>query len=159
MLVNNDFRYLFSLTPVSFAERSSRKRDSHNMRAEEDDLARRTEKVRRSWAKQADRYDSAIGFFERRVFGTEHREWACRRATGEALEVAIGTALNLPYYPHDEATTRCSSRPALSGRTVTATPSEVKWDGLNRRSVGLALLAATSVGEGAALCPYGDRDS
>lgn len=62
-------------------------------------LARRNEKVRRSWAKQAPRYDKQIGFFERRVFGRSHRPWACSRASGDVLETAIGTGLNLPLYP------------------------------------------------------------
>jgi ubiquinone/menaquinone biosynthesis C-methylase UbiE len=67
----------------------------------EQELARQNEKVRRSWAKQAPRYDKQIGFFERHVFGRSHRLWACSRASGETLEVAVGTALNLPYYPDD----------------------------------------------------------
>lgn len=54
---------------------------------------------RRAWAKMAPRYDKQIGFFERRLFGEEHRPWACERAIGETLEVAIGTGLNLPHYP------------------------------------------------------------
>src|SRR5918912_4285547 len=62
-------------------------------RAEEND------KVRRAWAKRAGQYDKSIGFFERRVFGTGHRSWACSRATGDVLEVAVGTGLNLPHYP------------------------------------------------------------
>lgn len=56
-------------------------------------------KVRRSWAKRAESYDATIGFFERRMFGTDHRSWACSGANGDTLEVAIGTGLNLPLYP------------------------------------------------------------
>jgi ubiquinone/menaquinone biosynthesis C-methylase UbiE len=66
---------------------------------DERDRARRNDKVRRSWAKQAPRYDKQIGFFERRLFGRSHRPWACSRASGDTLEVAVGTALNLPFYP------------------------------------------------------------
>jgi ubiquinone/menaquinone biosynthesis C-methylase UbiE len=55
-------------------------------------------KVRKAWAKRALSYDRWIGFFERKLFGL-HRPWACSRATGDVLEVAIGTGLNLPHYP------------------------------------------------------------
>ena len=65
------------------------------------DLARRNNKIRRSWAKQAARYDKSIGFFERRVFGRSHRPWACAKASGKTLEVAVGTGLNLALYPDD----------------------------------------------------------
>lgn len=60
---------------------------------------RRNERVRRSYDKQAPRYDKAMGFFERRLLGPEHRDWACSRTTGATLEVAIGTGLNLAHYP------------------------------------------------------------
>jgi ubiquinone/menaquinone biosynthesis C-methylase UbiE len=65
----------------------------------DDELERANAKVRRSWDKQAHRYDKSIGFVERHLFGPGHREWACSRATGDTLEVAVGTGLNLPHYP------------------------------------------------------------
>lgn len=54
---------------------------------------------RKAWAKMAPKYDKQIGLFERRVFGGDHRAWACSKAAGQTLEVAIGTGLNLPHYP------------------------------------------------------------
>jgi ubiquinone/menaquinone biosynthesis C-methylase UbiE len=78
-----------------------------------DDLARRNAKVRRSWAKQASFYDKSIGFFERRLVGTGHRPWACSRATGDVLEVAIGTGLNLPYYTEDVRVTGVDLTPEM----------------------------------------------
>lgn len=63
--------------------------------------AEANERRRQAWAKDAPRYDQAMGFFERRVFGDEHRSWACSQARGETLEVAIGTGLNLEHYPSD----------------------------------------------------------
>lgn len=64
-----------------------------------DERTRRNERVRRSYEKQAPRYDKAMGFVERRLLGPEHRNWACSRTTGATLEVAIGTGLNLTHYP------------------------------------------------------------
>ncbi len=65
----------------------------------QEELGRRNDKMRRSWAKQAPRYDKSMRFFEGRVFGPQHRQWACSRASGDTLEVAVGTALNLPLLP------------------------------------------------------------
>ena len=56
---------------------------------------------RRAYAKDAPRFDKLMGFCERRVFGSDHRAWACSQATGDTLEIAIGTGLNLPHYPAD----------------------------------------------------------
>lgn len=68
---------------------------------------------RRAYAKDAPRFDKQMGFFERRVFGLEHRSWACARATGETLEVAIGTGLNLPHYPVDVSLTGLDLSPEM----------------------------------------------
>lgn len=63
------------------------------------DRQRANELLRRKYSEEASRYDKEMGFWERRIFGLEHRGWACSRAVGATLEVAIGTGLNLPHYP------------------------------------------------------------
>jgi ubiquinone/menaquinone biosynthesis C-methylase UbiE len=65
------------------------------------DRERQNERRRRAWDKQASSYDKQIGWCERRVLGTDSRQWVCSRARGDALEVAIGTGLNLPLYASD----------------------------------------------------------
>ncbi|HEX9410774.1 MAG TPA: class I SAM-dependent methyltransferase [Actinomycetota bacterium] len=65
------------------------------------DRTRANEIKRRVYAKEAPKYDREADFVERRLFGTEHRGWACSKATGDTLEVAIGTGLNLGHYPTD----------------------------------------------------------
>ena len=61
----------------------------------------------------APKYDDQMDFFERRVLGTEHRGWVCSQATGDTLEVAIGTGLNLPYYPEDVRLTGIDLSPEM----------------------------------------------
>jgi ubiquinone/menaquinone biosynthesis C-methylase UbiE len=58
----------------------------------------RDERLRRYWDKHSGSYDKQMGFFDRRLFG-DTRQWVCSRASGEVLEVAIGTGLNLEHYP------------------------------------------------------------
>jgi ubiquinone/menaquinone biosynthesis C-methylase UbiE len=61
-------------------------------------LAAETERVRSVQDKEAPRYDRQISFFERILF-SGGREWVCSQAEGKVLELAAGTARNLPFYP------------------------------------------------------------
>ena len=63
-----------------------------------DERAKQNARSRKAWRKNADRYDRMIGWWERRMFGEDNRPWACGRADGRVLEVAVGTGLNLPFY-------------------------------------------------------------
>ncbi|HWC14108.1 MAG TPA: class I SAM-dependent methyltransferase [Actinomycetota bacterium] len=83
---------------------------THRTRSE---LERDNAKVQRTWAKRAASYDKCIGFFERNVFGTEHRVWACQRTSGKTLEIAVGTGLNLPHYPSDVSLTGMDLSPEM----------------------------------------------
>jgi ubiquinone/menaquinone biosynthesis C-methylase UbiE len=56
------------------------------------------ERLRRYWDKRAGSYDKLMGFFDRRFFG-DTRAWVCSQASGDVLEVAVGTGLNLGHYP------------------------------------------------------------
>jgi ubiquinone/menaquinone biosynthesis C-methylase UbiE len=60
-------------------------------------LAAETERVRTIQDKEAPRYDRQISFFERILF-EGGREWVCSQAEGDVLELAAGTARNLPHY-------------------------------------------------------------
>src|SRR5215208_3703850 len=61
-------------------------------------VAGETARVREIQDKEASRYDRQISFFERLLFGGG-REWVCSRARDDVLELAAGTARNLPFYP------------------------------------------------------------
>ena len=56
-----------------------------------------TTRFRRYWDRHARRYDQQMQFWERNLFG-DTRAWVCSQATGDTLEVAIGTGLNLDFY-------------------------------------------------------------
>lgn len=68
--------------------------------------------LRRQWDKYAARYDRDIGVFERLQFGGG-REWVCAQATGDVLEVAVGTGLNLAHYPDEARVTGIDFSPAM----------------------------------------------
>ena len=54
--------------------------------------------VQRYFDKHAASYDRQMGFCERHLLG-DHRGWATAHATGDVLELAVGTGLNLTLYP------------------------------------------------------------
>jgi ubiquinone/menaquinone biosynthesis C-methylase UbiE len=72
-----------------------------------------TERVREIQDKEAPRYDRQISFFERVLFGGG-REWVCSRAQGEVLELAAGTARNLPFYPQGVKLTAIELSPEMA---------------------------------------------
>jgi len=72
------------------------------------------ERLRRYWDKHAPSYDRQMGFFERVLFG-DTRAWVCSQAAGDVLEVAIGTGLNLPFYPEKIRLTGIEWSPAMLG--------------------------------------------
>jgi ubiquinone/menaquinone biosynthesis C-methylase UbiE len=76
------------------------------------ELGAETERVRRIQDKEAPRYDRQISFFERILFGGGRR-WVCSQAEGDVLELAVGTARNLPFYPDDARLTGVELSPEM----------------------------------------------
>ena len=93
-----------------------------------------TAKSRRFWDDVAPRYDKAMRFLERYQF-RGGREWVCSRASGDVLEVAVGTGLNLGLYPAEtrltgvdlspEMLARARSRSAVTGRPIELKEADV----------------------------------
>lgn len=74
----------------------------------------RSDRWRRYWDSYAPTYDREMRFWDRVLF-RDSREWACSQATGNVLEVAVGTGLNLAAYPDDITLTGIDlSEPMLS---------------------------------------------
>jgi ubiquinone/menaquinone biosynthesis C-methylase UbiE len=72
----------------------------------------RSVRLRRHWDKHARSYDRVVGVWDRRVF-RDTRTWVCGQATGDTLEVAVGTGLNLPCYPDTVRLTGVDFSPAM----------------------------------------------
>ncbi len=66
------------------------------------------------WDKQAGRYDREMNFWDRHMFG-DSRPWACGRAVGDVLEIAVGTGRNLSFYPDGVRLTGVDWSPAMLG--------------------------------------------
>ncbi|TMR08486.1 class I SAM-dependent methyltransferase [Nonomuraea turkmeniaca] len=97
----------------------------------------REERLRRYWDKHSASYDRQMAFFDRRFFG-DTRSWICGQASGDTLEVAIGTGLNLPLYPEGVRLTGVEWSPAMLGLA-------------RRRASGLGLRADLHEGDAQAL--------
>src|SRR6266496_6550302 len=73
---------------------------------------RETERVLRLYEKEARKYDREMNFFDRLLFAGA-REWVCAQATGEVLEIGIGTGRNLSHYRDDVRLTGVELSPAM----------------------------------------------
>ncbi|MFC0864535.1 class I SAM-dependent methyltransferase [Sphaerimonospora cavernae] len=76
------------------------------------DSSPRDGRLRRYWDRQAESYDRQMAFAERRFFA-DTRAWVCGQATGDVLEVAVGTGLNLTHYSHDVRLTGVEWSPSM----------------------------------------------
>lgn len=61
-------------------------------------LSEATERQRQVWDKRARMYDRSMGLMEKLLFG-DGRAWVCSQASGDVLEIAVGTGRNFPFYP------------------------------------------------------------
>src|SRR5204862_8040132 len=82
------------------------------MHATREAIEQETERVRTVQDKQAPKYDRQISVFERILFG-DGRAWVCSQARGQVLELACGTARNLPFYPDDVQLTGIELSPQM----------------------------------------------
>lgn len=71
-----------------------------------------TGRVRDLYEGVAGQYDKFIKIPEKLLF-QGGRQWVCSRASGEVLEVALGTGRNLPYYPQEVRLTGIELSPAM----------------------------------------------
>ena len=76
-----------------------------------------TDRIRQIFDKQAPKYDESMSRFERWLFAG-NREWVSARAEGRILDIAAGTARNLPHYPAGASVTgiELSAEMAALGR-------------------------------------------
>ncbi len=94
-----------------------------SMTREDEETIRQTARLRRAdegprsqvWDRQAPRFDRQMAFWERVLFSGD-RQWACAQASGDVLEVAVGTGRNLDHYPADVHLTGIDLSPEMLAR-------------------------------------------
>jgi ubiquinone/menaquinone biosynthesis C-methylase UbiE len=74
--------------------------------------AGRRRRWQRYWDRQAGVYDRQMELLDRMLF-RDTRDWICGQARGRALEVAIGTGLNIGRYPPGVRLTGVELSPAM----------------------------------------------
>ena len=72
----------------------------------------RARRLQRYWDRKSRNYDREMAFFDRRL-SKDSRDWVCGQASGQILEVAIGTGLNLAHYPRGARLTALDYSPAM----------------------------------------------
>jgi ubiquinone/menaquinone biosynthesis C-methylase UbiE len=72
----------------------------------------RRDRWRRNWDRSAPGCDKAMDWADRYLF-RDSRTWVCSRAAGATLEVAVGTGLNLPFYPEQVELTGIDFSPGM----------------------------------------------
>lgn len=82
-------------------------------------VAKETARVEGIYDRMAPRYDAIIAVAERLMVG-DGRRWACAGATGQVLEVAVGTGRNLPFYPRNVELTGVELSAAMLARAQAA---------------------------------------
>jgi ubiquinone/menaquinone biosynthesis C-methylase UbiE len=71
-----------------------------------------TDRLRGLWERYAPRYDRDTSYYDLLLLG-DSRTWACSQASGQVLEVAIGTGRNLSFYPRGIQLTGIDFSPAM----------------------------------------------
>lgn len=74
-----------------------------------------TDRVRAIFDELAPRYDRVMTWADRILFGGG-REWLAAQASGEVLEIGVGTGRNLPFFPPNIRVTGVDISPRMLDR-------------------------------------------